>query len=351
MPKNNLVVKLFSGNTQVKTVAEATHILISPSVEAPVIPIAERERDKALSALTFAQDNYRFCRYEHPWTDWDNDVHVYTSVDISKKGNLFVMPYKEDAATVGPNSPYGVDGWWVCDLVKTGSQLVLSPVRKLDPENHADEIEERMKKAGVARGYAVSWDKIDAARRKETKRAQADENRIRKHSWGQYYGYGFKIWIAHMRDRAELAYQILTEKSDEKAFEMRNTAIGDTIYRERHIAPHTRGVPSIIGTDTPDLSETEPAAKDEPSLVFPLVQAGKLAGVSVNLMKLPKGPMVSLWGIDGSRLVPAYFDRPWNVDNTRLIEKYQELAAVMAAGKGHYAVEFDQSYLAETQVG
>lgn len=339
------IAKWLRGNNEVGSAAEAVFLLITPSEDAPVITVGERQRENAIHALTWAQDDSRFGMYNHPMSDFEHDVHVYSNVDVSKNAaGQFNAPYHEDAATVGADG-----GWWSADLVKNNSSLVLKLARLLDPVDHSQEVMSRLK------AKMVSWDKIEAAMHKEVERAKADYNRIEKHRWGQYHGYGFKIWIAHIRVRAEGAFKIVNELDDKVALEMRGDAIRGKIVRDR-AAYIGRNVPRDTepeGTDTPDFAaeaeaekpKEEAAAQAVSGLIFPFVKNGKQAGFEVDVTKLEKGTMLYLWEITGSRLVDARWYRNWDPTNDVLIDTLQKFAKKTPAGNFRYGVEFSEVLL------
>jgi hypothetical protein len=132
--KPKLVLKwLKSEQEETKLASEANFLLISPDPKASLITVGGYGKlENTLSALTFAQDMYRFGRYNHPMTDMEHDIHVYSWITPD-------MVYQEGAGMVGPASPFGTGSdWWIVDLVKSGNQMVLRPSYCVDPIDHQD---------------------------------------------------------------------------------------------------------------------------------------------------------------------------------------------------------------------
>lgn len=355
--KLNVKAVWMNGSDVVNSAKDATYLLIIPDEDAPVITIGRNDHDNCLGAMTFAQDQYRFGWYTHPMTDFQHDVIVHSDVDVSKDAQgRFNCPYREEAAFVGPASPFETgDNWWIADLVKRNSSLVLQPTRVIDPVDHTDEIVAAITKRMKERKAA--WPRIkaacDNAKRAEQDRADGDQNRLAKARWGQYEGYAFKIWIAHIRQRAELAFKIVNEPDTKKALELRNEKIHGKVVYDRYVKGKLDGIApdEPEATDEPDAAEgeakeAEPEVQAVTGIVMPFVKNGKLSGKTADLMKLDKGIMITLWVIEGARLTQVRgWSRTWNPDNESLTSKLREFAVPTTGGNPRYAIEFAEAFL------
>jgi len=293
---------------------DANWLLITPVGATETIEVGNRDHSMCNSALSFFTDAYRFGKYDHPLTDYAKGVHVYASIGDAK--------YADDAATIKLNGK-----WYMGRYYKPNGEAWLDMGAELDPVDRSAEIVLRMQDNGS------DIFKQEQARGREQKRAKWHADRIKKHTWGAFYGFAVKVWIAHERKLGAHYAAMINEPDNEKASKMRNDKIDDRVTYDTFIAPIKREArrEAAHKTDEPDFESNESSDDGEqeaPAILMPFVNGGVVTDTKVDLRKLAVGVPIFLYiQKKGNGVKSTPTQGTWDPTNEVLVREWIGYAA------------------------
>jgi len=292
------------------------------------------------SAISFWVDAVKFGKYDHLGTDWDNECHVYASIGD--------VPYAERGATIKVG-----DAWYIADFRAPNGKVKLLPVGEpFDVVDHTAEIISELQHNGADLNKQLD------AKEAERSRVTHARNHTNKHNWGVFFGYNFRVWIAHERDLAEHYYKVVNNPDIAKAAALRDTRIDKRITYDTHVGPVLRRVKAEIAqtsrkTDEPDGVEgVEPKEKSEgaptitiSSIVMPFADKGIATSTKIDMFKLPAGTNATVWHQDRGGLHDIGFWRLWDPESPDIVKSFR-----IYSEHKTYFVEVEPEFLAVAEV-
>lgn len=325
MTKNTITVRALDskGNECAADSADLMWLELKPSSKAILMEVGNKDRSQSQSVINWFED-WMLGFYSHKLTVL-GQLHINQGADDV---------YDEKAGIMLPTHPLAEGKWRVAriELGPDGDPMVVP----------GDEITGELDTARVKRLRAKNASKevIDKAKAIAENDAKKERNQLAKHRWAMYQsrGKGFKVYVAHLRDKAVVQYGIMVKSFTDLAgaIEDRNDHVDGKKFYDNVIRPIQKGnlhLPTAAtADDEPDAPEgSEPVVVVHAPLIFRLVGPNnRLTGEEIDLFE-HVGEQAILQEI--RRDVAHYGRAQWFIDpeNERAVADWRDYAALPSA--------------------